>query len=458
MADTTTESTTDTASSVLEKPIVLDETAQAGNALLTAQNALIEAQNTLLTERNALLTEANGYQKIIAAAQVVQASRIISDLTLAEFRMLVRNNTAEQMKELVPLGTRFVVPWKDAQLSATANMEFEVVHYGTCETETGETVKCAYLQSHYLSVRAIRFSNYCAFKYCSEELPAGTYKFTMGQSWGTSNVVAGDVISFTLESAVPAGGQLAGMQRAPDVDKTTWTITSHASPATADATETVTLTFNAAPESATDLGTINLGHTSGNDLWSVYTAAYGYGRWDVSAIRQYLNSAELVGKWWEPQHNYDRPPAELSKYDGFLAGFSSDFLDLIKPIKVRSYLNKLIDEDKEQDYVETYDRFFLPSLQQINVASYDSTVGDEGETWERYQEILGTTERVALYGTYEKLRKLDYSVHTTYSTWRLRSASRSGNSSTTAIVTQAGVVGSSYAAAASYCAPACAIY
>ena len=89
---------------------------------------------------------------------------------------------------------------------------------------------------------------------------------------------------------------------------------------------------------------------------------YGYNRWRDSGQRQWLNSAAGVGGWWTSTHFGDNAPSQLTDYPGFMAGLPSDFLAVVKPVKVKTALNTLIDGGGTDTTVDT---FFLQSLEEM---------------------------------------------------------------------------------------------
>lgn len=113
---------------------------------------------------------------------------------------------------------------------------------------------------------------------------------------------------------------------------------------------------------------------------------YGYNRWRDSAYRQWLNSdAAKNANWWTEQHEGDKAPTTTyTNKPGWLYGFEKRWLDVIKPVKVQTAANTVTDGGVTD---VTYDRFFLPSLEQM----YGSpqAAGVEGEYWEYWKEETG---------------------------------------------------------------------
>lgn len=116
------------------------------------------------------------------------------------------------------------------------------------------------------------------------------------------------------------------------------------------------------------------------------TLRYGYNRWSKSAYRQWLNSdAAKNANWWSSQHEGDvAPTTTYTNKPGWLYGFENRWLDIIKPVKVQTSCNTVTDGGVTD---VTYDRFFLPSLEQM----YGSpqAAGVEGDYWEYWKEETG---------------------------------------------------------------------
>ena len=113
---------------------------------------------------------------------------------------------------------------------------------------------------------------------------------------------------------------------------------------------------------------------------------YGYNRWRDSAYRQWLNSlAAKNANWWTAQHEHDVAPASTyTNKPGWLYGFGQDWLDIIKPVRVQTATNTVTDGGVTD---VTYDRFFLPSLEQLYGAP--QAEGVEGHYWPYWKQVTG---------------------------------------------------------------------
>ena len=137
---------------------------------------------------------------------------------------------------------------------------------------------------------------------------------------------------------------------------------------------------------------------------------------------------------------FDIAPDQLSTIAGFLSGCSESFIQVIKPVGVKTYLNTT--QDSEIGESETvYDKVFLPSLEEMYITPQKAGEGDVHEYWKR---ASGRTEPFEQYGTYPELIHYAVENHTSAQYVRLRSASR-GNSLSAWHVYSSGSVGNGHA-------------
>lgn len=384
------------------------------------------------------LTELVGLNRKIASATEVLASSARRDLA-SDWAGLADLADSGLFADAYGIGDQFVDTWKDTATNTEYTYPFQLNHIANVELQDGETLSNRpFLQAHYAHPFGVQFSHQRAFLKCPNGLAIGTYYFTIESTWG-SNVTAGDVVCFTTTVAVPNGGRVAGCYGAPDQAKSNWRIYTF----TADGKtilETITPTFTA---SGTNLGTQKI-NTRNGDLNSTQEMAYGWNRWKTSALRQYLNSAAGVGSWWAAQDEWDIRPDELTTKAGFLSGCSEDFINAIKTVKVTTYPNTVQDDTGGNTPDITYDRVFIPSLEQIYVTPQKSGEGEYHEYWKRRS---GSSTPLAQYGTYPNMITYAVENHTSAQGVRLRSAIR-GYAINTWHVTASGYVhsyGASYA-------------
>lgn len=368
--------------------------------------------NTFIVDRPTESTH-----KKIAAALEIMAANARKEMShdwesLAEFA-----NTG-LFGEAYGIGDQFIDNWKDTAANQEYVYPMQLNHIGSVELHDGEILSDRpFLQAHYAHPFGVQFSHQRAFLRCPSGLAAGTYYVTIESSWGT-HVQAGDVVCFTLANAVPAGGRVAGMYGAPDQAKSNWRIYAYSADGKT-VLETVTPTFTA---DGTDLGTIKASTRNG-DLNSMQETAYGWNRWSTSALRQYLNSAAAVGAWWTAQDEWDIAPDQLTTKAGFLSGWPEELVNVLKEVKVVTYPNTVNDDPQGNTPDITYDRVFIPSLEQMYCNPQTAGEGEYHEYWKRR---TGHTTPCAQYGTYPELIHYAVENHTSPQHVRLRSASRGG--------------------------------
>lgn len=415
--------------SIINNPIALDATAKAIISEMDRENALLSAY--LESDRAGLYTN------------------------ITQFSQVIRSGTVEQNAALFPVGDQILIPWKDVD-STNHNTDenaymvhLDIVHHGMVTLESGTEVPGVFLQWHHCTPYGVQFSHQQAFLDCPEGLAAGTYIVELAQNWG-SNAVGGSRWAFTLAQSVPAGGRLSGFDYMPDSAPSTWKVKTWATPDAADPIETVSVVEATEETVGTDLGVMPFNNPDEeNGLNCMQSVAYGHNRWKTSAVRQYLNSSGTG--WWKSQEDYDIRPDQYAK-TGFMAGFSDEFLAAIKPVKVQTALNTVEGFTETTDI--TYDRFFLPSLEQMYVNPQIKNV--EGEYWEYWRRRLGVSAPVAQYGTYPNLITTGIDNPNAAQLVRLRSASR-GDSCGAWLVYASGYVGGNYANGANRFSPVCVI-
>ena len=417
--------------------MLLDETFGAQMHNLTG---VLERQNLLLT-------------RMISAEAATPAA------TLAEIHEIVRTGEAA---DVFSIGDQIMLNYNDGSQSYV--IPWDIVHFGDVELQDSEIVPGMFIQCHY-AMQGVQFDQNEGFYVVpAGGLSAGTYNLTMGNSWG-SNVVANKVYQFALTESYSEGdilqlgtasSEIGGL---PDTAPANWRVRTYkkngSTPAglVADPTEILALTEGS---SGTSLGTLSSSTKYGTSgVNNMQRAAYGYNRYDQSAMRQFLNSSAAIGNWWAPQNPYDRRPSQLATMRGFMAGFDDAFLNIVKPIKVRTALNTVSDVDLGS-YIDTYDTFFPASLEQEYIAPQAS--GIEGNYWEYWKRRLGLTSPQAqgAGGTNAAHIRYSYANHASAQYCRLRSASRGSAHYAWGVGTSGGASGS-HATSSDPCAPACVI-
>lgn len=373
--------------------------------------------------------------KKIAAAVEIMAANARKEMSndwesLAEFA-----NTG-LFGEAYGIGDQFVDTWTDKSNNTDYTYPLQLNHIGDVELHDGEILSDRpFLQAHYAHPFGVQFSHQRAFLRCPSGLAVGTYYVTIESAWG-SNVGAGDVVCFTTTVAVPEGGRVAGMYGAPDQAKSNWRIYTFSADGKT-ILETITPTFTA---SGTSLGTIKASVRNG-DLNSMQETAYGWNRWSTSALRQYLNSAAGVGAWWTAQDDWDIRPDELTTKAGFLSGWPEELVNALKEVKVVTYPNTVYDDTGGNTPDITYDKVFLPSLEQMFINPQKAGEGEYHEYWKRRS---GRSTVMAQGSTYPQIITYAVENHASAQYVRLRSAGR-GNAYVTRTVNSSGGVSGNHA-------------
>lgn len=327
---------------------------------------------------------------------------------------LSRNGYAQK---IFNYGDQFVEKWTDTAASVEYEYPWRVNHFENVELENGEVVPGMFLQAHYAHPFGVQFSQYRAFLRCPDGLQAGTYNVTLGATWGSKDTKKDTTWQFILTQDVPAGGCLNGFYKMPDVAASTWKVTSYA----ADRITKIETVPVSSGSEGTALGTMQM-NTRNGDLNSMQETGYGHNRWSTSAVRQYLNSDQPKGKWWTPQDDWDVAPDQLATKDGFLRGLPEDMLRAIKTVKVVTYTNT-VQDGGEADI--TYDKVFLPSLEQMY---YNPQISGEGNAHEYWKRRSGSKTKLPQYQALPRMVTYAVENHTSPQLVRLRSAAR-GNAS-----------------------------
>lgn len=332
--------------------------------------------------------------------------------------------------------------WTDVAAPKEYPYQWHVADFQPIELQNGDTEASMLVQAHWAHPFGVQFSHQRAFLACPDGLPVGSYYFTIESAWG-NNVKAGDIVCFKTTKVVPAGGRVSGCYGAPDQAKANWRIYTHSADGKTQI-ETITPTFTKT-DSATNLGTQHLNKREGN-LNSTQEMAYGWNRWKTSALRQYLNSEAAKGAWWTAQDEWDVAPDQLKDKAGFLSGCSADFLSALQIVKVTTFANTVNDGGGEDT---TYDRVFIPSMEQMYCAPQ---IKGEGTYLEYWKQRSGATAPLAQWGTYPNIITYAVENHTSPQSIRLRSAYR-GNANYTWSVYSSGNVNNYYASLAHRFAP-----
>lgn len=410
------------AGTLVTDPPYLDETAKDNGKKLDQMTAALLGMSSslgVIARAQTSVVEEMDYNGIKAVVAAGNAPAVFPTGT-----QLVNTYTSKD-------GKAYDCPWDVVQPDDIA------------EGETGTTAPAMVLQMHYASLEDIQFSAYQAFYVVQEAgLAAGTYNVKMGLDWGT-NVKNGTVYQFTLTKNAPAGARLTGFYNAPDTAPTSWKVYVYKDQQKSELLETCNVS---AGDAGMNLGTF-LAKPNGN-LNGLHPVGYGDNRWHKSAYRQYLNSDAAAGGWWTPQDEWDMKPDQADTVPGFLAGFSDDFKAALTRVKVVTYGNTVTDDGSA---LVTYDKIFLPSLQEIYCSPQ---VSGEGTYWPYWKERTGAKTPQKLWKTYPLRITRDLAQRTVRRNVWLRSAIHIQGYDAFH-VNSGGYVGNLFAIDALRCTPTC---
>ena len=367
------------------------------------------------------IPEGAKFERMVKAFEIMAAAKA-GAMDLTDFRQIQSIVQRGLAPSYFSIGDQIVTTWNDG--SNDYQLPWDVVAFRDVETMEGDIVPGMFIQSHY-ALQGVQFDGNEAFYVPAAEMAAGVYYFTIGNNWG-NNCVAGKIYEFTTTQKIPAGGQLvigtasSNTSGLPDTAPANWRVRTYSTGAQETPTEILTLT-EVASSSGTDLGTLSSSTVYGTSgINNMQRAAYGYNRWSQSAIRQYLNSAEAAGAWWQQKNPFDHRPDQLASVRGFMAGLPAEFLSVVKPVKVVTALNTVTDAAIGASEI-TYDRFFCASLQEEFISPQANNV--EGAAYPYWQERLGGVIHGQGTTRPEHIRYA-YENHASAQYVRLRSANR----------------------------------
>ena len=106
-------------------------------------------------------------------------------------------------------------------------------------------------------------------------------------------------------------------------------------------------------------------------------ASYGNNRWSLSNLRQWLNTDQAGGEWFEAQHDYDVCSSGLVNRNGFLYGFTEAEKGIIIP-QSRTCLLPTIDGGGTETIVDTV---WVPTRTELGLGNENSSY-PEGEVFQ----------------------------------------------------------------------------
>lgn len=369
------------------------------NATALEINDTLQALNHLISHQNAAID-------LLASDK---RAALVTDMeALAE---LAKNG---ELLEAMDYGDQIAPAWHIGETSYTPFMN--LCHTGRAELEDGETIDGGYFEWDKTTPVGIPFDAPEAIYYFDGTEAPGDYHIEIGGNYG-DGWKAGDAIQITLTETPAEGDQLVIECNANNaLDPTAgrpWKIYAKGG------TEVKQSGTTAKGTSGTLLGSTAADpHATNGKANAPSRVVYGYNRWAMSGLRQWLNSDKPAGGWWQAMHAWDRPPAQAATTDGFLTGYEEGVKKYFMPIKVVTVAGNA---DSNVEDV-TYDRVFLASLEQMYCAP--QFAGKEGEYWEYYKRLMGRTTPAPTGYTYARLIKYALNAPTSAQYCIRRSAHR----------------------------------
>lgn len=317
-------------------------------------------------------------------------------MTWADVAANVKSGAAEN---LYSVGDTFTDTWTNG--SNTYTFPWTVLGFKEVELEDASTTKAMILGAQYLPNITMHYNEYEAFYYAEDGLTAGTYTMTMN---GTDK-------TFTLTKDIPAGGKLAPPSGS--------SLGSSGRSLDVDGITTIETFSIANGTDGTDLGDIAGSYEPNGNINGMYCCNSGVGRWPQSTIRMWLNSDAEKNSWFDNTQKFATPPSQLSSYAGFLNGISRDMRENMLKIKIKTAQPSSIGND----FDITYDKVWLPSLEEMYISPQ---LSGEGDALEYYKQLNGTETMYKTYSTYAELKKYLCNNTSSANNYWLRSVRRDG--------------------------------
>ena len=281
---------------------------------------------------------------------------------------------------LFPVGAQLVVnhgTYGDMVFDVVAHDYFKSTHDPNAHTMT--------IMSH-VSIGKLQYDAPEAFYYAFDDLPAGTYNFTIKETY---RLWEKGTYQFTLTQTLPCFGHLSISPNA-ETALTSCKVTSVVPASMGGVIETVSITEG---NGGTNLGTF------GEGLNHIKRVSEGSDNYAESAIRQFLNSSKPMNEAWAGYTKYDLAPSWWGTEDGFMLGLDEDFLSVVGEVIVPCATNSEYEcpvskYEKGTKYI-LKDKFYLASAREVmgDSSSYvdDGTsqftyyVGSDSVDREKYQ-------------------------------------------------------------------------
>lgn len=274
-------------------------------------------------------------------------------------------------RSMFPVGTQF-----NTSHGLLGNILWDVAdhdHFPNPANPSGHTMT---LITHYQfrnNHRALSVGR--AIYYAEEGLPAGSYSFVV--KGRTTRLDDNDVrFYFTIENAIPAGGQIRQISIRYSDHYDGGTAGVFADQEATQPSETFTFTTTAI-QGATDLGDAGTGNL--NISGCVDNGSTDY---DISDLRIWLNSDADTGEWWNPTNKFSRiayentsePSSTIKNWmitePGFMHDIDPNFLACVIAVDYPCCATTAysVNHTLLEEYA-VRDRFTIPSSSEVGVSA-----------------------------------------------------------------------------------------
>lgn len=407
--------------------------------IIGGENVTLECEyNTDLSEMLSRGAESVNYNNTISGLDSTNVKDAIDELA-AEMNRIIKVESWKNVQDLVRLGlAQKVFKIGDQLYCNKGNMQliWDIIGFDHDVPVDSNFTHSMTIQLHDCYTPA-QFDAREALYYAAEDLPAGTYNFSIvSQPWCAAD--NGKTFQFTLANDLAAGGQIV-LEMTFNQALAGKSVKVYENSTSTTAIETCTISEGT--------GGTALGKTDGSveSLNHIQRAIMGSNRWSHSAIKQWLNSNKAANGWWTAKNNFDRPSSQVTSA-GFLTDMDSEFLAVIGEVNKRTALNTVTDGGGYEDSKEL---MFLLSRSELYGGLENSV--NEGEPYPYYANYSD----LSAPDTAVDSNRIKYRNGSAQYWWQRSCNSGTGVASAVRTVSPTGSIGNNYAYNSFGVAPAC---
>lgn len=294
------------------------------------------------------------------AADAFEVGKLVESLNEKISILANRGSSWEEIRQNVKMGygETFYPVGTDFEVECTENSPYTSIVFTVVDHSVIDNEPCMTLLMKN-AINGLQFEHEQALIVPTETLVAGTYHFNFPDNYDDSHDGT-KTVQFTLVNDVQANDQI--MIQYPNNQSWIGKNLTVYSNFTDTVLETCVMSEG---EDGTDLGVAD-----GSGIINHITRARdGANNWKESAVRQWLNTDALVNEWQTQQNRYQRPCTYLTKQNGFMSWFNSDFVGVIKETNHLNRTNRVYDSLGVKTPYSTNDKFFLLSQEEVGFNS-----------------------------------------------------------------------------------------